>query len=83
MKKHPIRNPTLGTKTTVKQLGLEELEKTHKNQYVPENRILLTGKFSMQNVDAVLADFENMPNQNHKQKMQYEVKEGSPTKRST
>lgn len=83
-KKHPIRNPTLGTKATVKRLGLEKLEQAHKSQYVPENMVvLLTGKFSKQDVDAILADFKNMPNQNHLHKAQHEFNEGPPTKRST
>jgi predicted Zn-dependent peptidase len=83
-KKHPIRNPTLGTKKTVKRLGIEELKETHRKQYVPENMVvLLTGKFTQQDVDTILANFENKVNQSHIQKKQHIFNEGPPTKRST
>ncbi len=82
-KKHPIKNPVLGTKTTIKHLGLPELEEAHRCQYIPRNMVVLfTGKFSDQDVEAVLADFRDRPNQTLMQKTQRVVNEGAPTKRA-
>jgi predicted Zn-dependent peptidase len=59
-KKHPIRNPVLGTRKTVKHLTLEELKQVHQDYYTPKNMIvLLTGKFSNTDVDNVITDFQD------------------------
>jgi len=83
-KKHPIRNPVLGTKATVKLFGLPELQEAHRCHYAPQNMVVvLTGKFSDQDVEAMLADFKDQPNHTQINKTQREIKEGAPTKRST
>ena len=58
-KYHPIRYPISGTKKTVKQLTLSDIEKTYRNYYAPQNMILiLTGNFSDKAEEVIIEDFE-------------------------
>ena len=58
-KDHPVKRPVGGYPKTVKQLTLDQLIKTHRANYVPENMILiLTGNFSEKSVQEVLEKFQ-------------------------
>jgi predicted Zn-dependent peptidase len=62
-KKHPVKNRVLGTKKKVKKISLKDIEKASELHYAPKNMVLiLTGKFSEKNVQAVLKDFESREN---------------------
>jgi predicted Zn-dependent peptidase len=60
-KNHPVKNPISGTRKTVNQLALSDIEETHRNFYVPQNMILvLTGNFSDSAAETVLEDFQDL-----------------------
>ncbi|HEX9261098.1 MAG TPA: pitrilysin family protein [Candidatus Bathyarchaeia archaeon] len=60
---HPAKNPILGSRKTVSQITLRDLEQAHERYYCPRNMILiLTGKFSDRDADSMLEDFENREN---------------------
>lgn len=82
-KKHPIRNPVLGTNKTVKQLTIKDLKSAHNRYYTPKNMIvILTGKFSKKDLKAVLFDFQSKKNQNLPQRREPEIEEGKPKKQA-
>jgi len=82
-KKHPIRNPVLGTKKTVKQLTIKDLKSAHSRYYTPKNMIVtLTGKFTKKDLEAVLFDFQSVEKQNLPQKREPEIEEGKPKKQA-
>jgi predicted Zn-dependent peptidase len=83
-KKHPIRNPVLGTKLTVKHLELAELDEAHQNWYAPQNMVVvLTGKYSQSDVGAVLADFQDRQNCTQTVKNTRAIEETKPKKQAT
>ncbi|MDR1992701.1 MAG: insulinase family protein [Nitrososphaerota archaeon] len=58
---HPIRRPVGGYPKNVKQLSVKQLEREHKNNYVPQNMILiLSGKFNEAVFEDVLGEFSAM-----------------------
>src|SRR5512139_1706581 len=64
-KKHPIRNPVLGTKKTVKQLTIKDLKSAHNGYYTPKNMVvIITGKFAKTDLEAALAGFQSVENTN-------------------
>jgi predicted Zn-dependent peptidase len=80
-KKHPIRNPVLGTKKTVKQLTIKDLKSAHDGYYIPQNMVvILTGKFVKKDLEAVLVDFQSVENQKLPLKREPEIEEGKPKK---
>jgi predicted Zn-dependent peptidase len=82
-KKHPIRNPVLGTNKTVKQLTIKDLKSAHNRYYTPKNMIvILTGKFSKKDLKAVLFDFQSKKNQDLPQRREPEIEEGKPKKQA-
>jgi len=82
-KKHPIRNPVLGTKKTVKQLAIKDLKSAHSGYYTPKNMVvILTGKFAKKDLEAVLDDFQSEENQNLPQKRETEIEAGKPKKQA-
>ena len=82
-KDHPIKNPVIGSKKTINQLTLSEIEKSHQNYYVPERMILiLTGNFTNKDTETVLQDFQDRKNHNSTPKRNTQTKEKEP-KRET
>ena len=82
-KKHPIRNPVLGTKKNVKQLTIKDLCSTHQGFYIPNNMIvLLTGKFAEKDAAAVTTDFHRGKNLNLPQRRTRKLEEGHPRKQA-
>ena len=82
-KEHPIKNPVLGSKKTINQLTLNEIEKAHQNYYLPERMILiLTGSFTNKDTETVLQDFQDRKNHNSPPKRNTQTREKDP-KRET
>lgn len=80
-KYHPVRNPILGTRKTVNELTLSEMEKNHQNYYVPQNMILiLTGNFSCKEAEAVLEDFQKTENNSAISRNTRKTEESKPLK---
>jgi predicted Zn-dependent peptidase len=80
-KSHPIRRPVSGTKRTVRQETLDQLEGAHFSHYSPQNMIIvLTGGFSDDAVERVLRDFQDKENQNTILKKLHEIENGKPEK---
>ena len=82
-KNHPIKNPILGSKKTINQLTLDQIEKAHQNYYVPQRMILImTGSFTNKDTEAVLQDFQDRKNHNSAPKRKTQTEEKEP-KRET
>src|SRR4030067_744717 len=82
-KEHPIKNPVLGSKKTINQLTLDEIEKAHQNYYVPERMVLiLTGNFTNKDAETVLQDFQDRKSHNSAPKRNTQTEEKEP-KRET
>lgn len=82
-KKHPIRNPVLGTKKTIKQLALKDLKSAHHDYYTSKNMIvILTGKFAKRDLETVLENFLNAKNQNLPQKREAIIEQDKPKKQA-
>src|SRR4030067_3186952 len=82
-KDHPIKNPVLGSKKTINQLTLNEIEKAYHNYYVPQRMILiLTGSFTNKDTETVLQDFQDRKNHNSAPKRNTQTEEKEP-KRET
>src|SRR4030067_3584044 len=82
-KDHPIKNPVLGSKKTINQLTLNEIEKAHQNYYVPQRMILiLTGSFTTKDAETVLQDFQDRKSHNSAPKRNTQTEEKEP-KRET
>src|SRR3990172_12201463 len=82
-KDHPIKNPVMGSKKTINQLTLNEIEMAHQNYYVPDRMILiLTGSFTNKDTETVLQDFQDRKNHNSTPKRNTQTKEKEP-KRET
>lgn len=80
-KNHPIRHPILGYHKTISQLSIDEMEKTHRTQYVPQNTILiLTGKFSNKDVESIIQDFGEVNKTQTKLKKYKYIEKGKPRK---
>ena len=80
-KHHPIRNPVLGSRKTVNQISFEDIEKARQTRYAPQNMILiLTGKFSDNDVEEVIHDFQYRENGNSVARSRKRVQEGKPRK---
>jgi predicted Zn-dependent peptidase len=80
-KHHPVRNPVLGSKKTVNQLTLGDIEKAHQNYYTPQHMILiLTGNFSTNDAKTVLQDFQNRINSNSQPKQNNKNEKNTPKK---
>jgi predicted Zn-dependent peptidase len=59
-KNHPVNRPVGGFPKTVKQLTLDELSVAHKENYLPQNMMLiLTGNFSEETAAMVLKNFKD------------------------
>ncbi len=83
-KRHPIRNPVLGTKKTIQQLTQKEIKSAHETHYQPQNMILiLTGKFSKADVDSVLNDFNDKRNASLIKKPTHPIEKGTPKKEAS
>lgn len=83
-KKHPIRNPVLGTKRSINKLELSELEETCRTQYSPNNMILiLTGRFTQQDLERVLTDFGDKQKLGPTNKPLRPVEESEPKENAT
>ena len=82
-KDHPIKNPVLGSKKTINQLTLNEIEKAHQNYYVPQRMVLiLTGNFTNKDAETVLQDFQDRKSHNSAPKRNTQTEEKEP-KRET
>jgi len=82
-KNHPVRNPVLGSKKTVKQLTLKDIERAHQQHYTPQNMILIiTGKFSAIDAEAAIGEFQNQTNANLNPKQINNIEKGVPKKAS-
>jgi len=80
-KNHPIKNPVIGSKKTIKQLTLNEIKTAHQNYYVPQRMILiLTGSFTSKDIETVLQDFQDRKNQNSASKRNTQTEEKEPKK---
>jgi len=80
-KSHPVRNPISGTKKTVKQLTISNLEQSHQKYYVPENMVLiLTGNFSGNHKKAILENFEDRKNKGTVSRATAGLENGTPKK---
>jgi len=82
-KNHPIRHPILGYHKTVSQLSIDEMQETHRTQYIPQNTILiLTGKFSNKDVESVVQDFAEVKKPKTKLKKDKYIEKGEHGKQS-
>lgn len=82
-KHHPVRNPVLGSKKTVKELTLNDIKEAHQTYYTPHRMILiLTGNFSSNDADIVLQNFRSRKN-SHSQPNQSDRKEECKPKQAT
>jgi len=80
-RKHPAKNPILGTKKTVSQITLNKIRKAHEKYYSPRNMILtLTGKFSDRDTDLLLEDFQERDRGNPISRPKRNMEEGKPKK---
>ncbi|MCW4009211.1 MAG: insulinase family protein [Candidatus Bathyarchaeota archaeon] len=80
-KNHPVKNPILGTRKTVNQLTINDLEKSHQNYYAPKNMILiLTGNFSENDAETVISNFQNRENNSHASRYTIKPEESQPRK---
>jgi zinc protease len=80
-KSHPVRNPIAGTKKTVKQLTIRQLEQSHQKYYVPEDMVLiLTGNFSVTDKKAILENFEGRKNNGTVSRATASLEDGKPKK---
>jgi predicted Zn-dependent peptidase len=78
-KHHPVRNPISGTKKTINQLAIRDLETCHQEYYVPKNMIvILTGNFSDKDAQNVLGAFVDRKNNSSPAGQAREVESGSP-----
>ena len=56
---HPVKRPVLGFRKTVSKLSLDELDKIHHINYVPQNIVLvLSGNFSDKTAETVAQNFD-------------------------
>jgi predicted Zn-dependent peptidase len=77
-KNHPVKRPVAGFEETVKRLTLRKLSKMHLTNYVPQNMVLiLSGKFSTEECQKALENFENKSAMQIPQKSVY-TPEGKP-----
>lgn len=52
-KNHPVKNPTLGTRKTMKQITIEDIVNAQRLNYTPDKMVLiLTGNFTQKDVKA-------------------------------
>ena len=59
-KNHPLKRPVGGFPKTVEKLTLNQLEQTHRTNYISQNMVLiLTGSFTEKSVEGVLENFKN------------------------
>ncbi len=80
-KTHPIRRPISGTKQTVRQVTLDQLQRAHRARYAPQNmNIILTGSFSDKDIETVLEDFIDRENQAAILKKPRAIERSKPTK---
>jgi predicted Zn-dependent peptidase len=58
-KTHPVKRPVLGFRKTVRKFSLDELDKIHHVNYVPQNIVLaLSGNFSDESAETVAQNFD-------------------------
>jgi predicted Zn-dependent peptidase len=80
-KSHPIRRPISGTKQSVRQVTLDQIEEAHHSRYAPQNMIMmLTGAFSDEDVEKVLENFQDRENQDVILKESHEIEKSKPKK---
>jgi predicted Zn-dependent peptidase len=80
-KHHPVKNPVLGSRKTVNQITLDDVEEAHQKHYAPCNMILiLTGKFSEGDAETVLQDFKDRENGNSVSRSNRKIEESKPRK---
>lgn len=78
-RKHPAKNPIMGSKKTVRQTALRDIEEAHENYYSPRNMILiLTGKYSDEAADSLLEDFQNRENSGSTSRQTRTIEVGRP-----
>ena len=78
---HPAKNPILGSRKTVSQITLRDIEEAHENYYSPRNMILiLTGKFSERDADSLLEDFQDRENGSPKSRQSRNIEDKKPKK---
>jgi predicted Zn-dependent peptidase len=78
-RKHPAKNPIMGSKKTVRQTALRDIEEAHENYYSPRNMILiLTGKYSDEAADSLLEDFQNRENSGSTSRQKRTIEVGRP-----
>jgi predicted Zn-dependent peptidase len=59
-KNHPIRNPTLGIRKTVRQISMKDLETAYHNHYSSANMVLImTGSFTSKDREDALSEFRD------------------------
>ncbi len=64
-KRHPIRRPVGGYPRTVKKLTLDQLVQAHRENYVPQNMILVvSGNISEKNLDNIQNAFKTKKSEN-------------------
>ncbi|MGD0644194.1 MAG: pitrilysin family protein [Candidatus Bathyarchaeia archaeon] len=80
-KHHPVKNPVLGLRKSVSQITFDDIEKAHQDHYAPRSMILiLTGRFSDRDVEAVLQDYKNRENGNSVSRNNRKIEESKPRK---
>jgi predicted Zn-dependent peptidase len=80
-KKHPAKNPIMGSKKTVRQTTLRDIEEAHENHYSPQNMILMvTGKFSDEVAASLLEDFLDRENSRSISRQKRTIEVGRPKK---
>ncbi len=80
-KSHPVKNPVLGSKESVNQMALMDLEAAHENYYAPRNMIVtLSGKVSINDVETVLEYFQDRENGNSILRKKNSVDDSRPRK---
>jgi predicted Zn-dependent peptidase len=80
-KHHPVRNPVLGSKKSVSNATVEDIETAHENYYSPRNIVLtLSGKFSGRDSEVLLDGFIDRENGNSVPKKDKYVEVSKPRK---
>lgn len=80
-KRHPTKNPVLGSTKSVNQITLKDIEAAHETYYVPRNMILtISGNVSENDVENVLKGFRDTETGKLTSKKKRSFDDGRPRK---
>lgn len=83
-KLHPVRNPILGSKKTIKQFTIDSIEEAHQTYYAPKNMtLILTGNFSNEEKESVLQHFQDRESNGSISRRNRKLEEDRPKKEVT